>query len=337
MQILENYDLTKLNTFGIKAKTRFFVEIKTEEEMNNLFNLSLFRNNNKIFLGGGSNVLFTKDYDGIVVLNSLKGIKILEEDDNTVLVHAMGGESWQDLVLFTVERNLWGIENLSLIPGTVGASPMQNIGAYGVELKDSLEKVYCFDLESQNSVVFNNTECNFGYRDSIFKNEMKNKYFITAIDIRLSKKEKKNIEYKVLKNYIEENKLEVKTSKDVSNIVADIRRSKLPDPKVLGNAGSFFKNVYVDETKFQELLALYPLMPSFKEEGKIKIPTAWLIESCGFKGQKFGNVGIHDKQSLILVNYGNGTGKELFNLAERISSAVFQKFGIQINMEVNLI
>jgi UDP-N-acetylmuramate dehydrogenase len=337
MQILENYDLTKFNTFGVKASTRFFVEVKNQEEVSDLFNLSLFQNNSKFFLGGGSNVLFTKDYEGIVILNSLKGIEILEEDENAVLVHAMGGESWQDLVLFSVERNLWGIENLALIPGSVGASPVQNIGAYGAELKDTLEKVYCFDITTQNKVVFSNIECNFGYRDSIFKNEMKDRYFITAIDIKLSKKEKKNTEYKVLKNYIEENKLVVKTSKDVADIVAEIRKSKLPDPKILGNAGSFFKNVYIDENKFQELLAIYPDMPYFKEGNQIKIPTAWLIESCGFKGVRFGNVGVHDKQALILVNYGAATGTEVKDLADRIIDGVFRKFGITINIEVNLI
>ncbi|MFA7285866.1 MAG: UDP-N-acetylmuramate dehydrogenase [Candidatus Paceibacterota bacterium] len=337
MQILENYDLSKLNTFGVSARARFFVEIKSIDEVKELFSLSLFKNHSKLFLGGGSNILFTKDFDGIVVLNSLKGTEIINEDNDTVLVHSMGGESWDDLVTFAVERNFWGIENLALVPGTVGASPMQNIGAYGVELKDTLVKVYCIDIDTENEVVFDNHECNFGYRDSIFKNEMKDRYFITAIDVLLSKKPNKNIEYKVLKNYIEEHNLKVETSKDVSNIVSTIRRSKLPDPKVLGNAGSFFKNVYVEETKFQELLLKYPEMPFFKEDDKIKIPTAWLIESCGFKGVRFGNVGIHDKQALILVNHGGATGLEVKNLAEQIISAVFKKFGITISMEVNLI
>lgn len=337
MQILENYDLSKLNTFGVSARARFFVEIKSIDEVKELFSLSLFKNHSKLFLGGGSNILFTKDFDGIVVLNSLKGTEIINEDNDTVLIHSMGGESWDDLVTFSVERNFWGIENLALVPGTVGASPMQNIGAYGVELKDTLVKVYCIDIDTENEVVFDNHECNFGYRDSIFKNEMKDRYFITAIDVLLSKKPNKNIEYKVLKNYIEEHNLKVETSKDVSNIVSTIRRSKLPDPKVLGNAGSFFKNVYVEEAKFQELLLKYPEMPFFKEDDKIKIPTAWLIESCGFKGVRFGNVGIHDKQALILVNHGGATGLEVKNLAEQIISTVFKKFGIAISMEVNLI
>jgi UDP-N-acetylmuramate dehydrogenase len=253
MQILENYDLTHLNTFGVKARARFFVEIKNEEEMNDLFSLSLFQNNHKLFLGGGSNILFTKDFEGIVVLNSLKGIQILEENEDEVLVHAMGGESWQDLVLFSVDRNFWGIENLSLVPGTVGASPIQNIGAYGVELKDTLEKVYCFDIETQNIVVFSNAECNFGYRDSIFKNEAKGRYVITNVTYRLSKSFSKIPDYPGVKRYFIDNNINNPHLKEIREAIIFIRNEKLPNLKELPNAGSFFKNPIVPKG-FADLL-----------------------------------------------------------------------------------
>jgi UDP-N-acetylmuramate dehydrogenase len=336
MQILENYDLTKLNSFGVKVYSRYFVEINIEQDFIDILESEIFKNEEKLFLGGGSNILFTKDFDGLVVANNLKGIIVLSEDEISVSLRSMGGELWHDLVLYTVDHNLWGIENLALIPGTVGASPVQNIGAYGVELKDVIKNIEAIDIASGIKRIFTKEECNFGYRDSIFKNELKDKYFITSITLELSKKEKKNIEYRVLKDYIHTNNLEINTAKDVSDAVANIRRSKLPDPKILGNAGSFFKNVYIDQNKLDSLLQDYPEMPYFTEGDKIKIPTAWLVESCGFKGTKFGNVGVHDKQALILVNYGGGEGLQIKNLAEKIIVQVFEKFGIKISPEVNL-
>ena len=245
MKIEKNYNLSKLNTFGIRANAQFFVEIANEADLKKLLGAPEFKNNKKLFLGGGSNVLFTKDFDGLVVLNKLKGIEVLKEDSEEVVIRCMGGEIWHGLVLFTVERGLWGIENLSLIPGTVGAAPMQNIGAYGVELKNTLENVEAFNIETGEKRIFSKAECEFGYRDSVFKNKLKDKFFISAITLKLSKKEKKNITYKVLQEHLEKNKIEVKNSKHISDAVAEIRRSKLPDPKVIGNAGSFFKNVFV--------------------------------------------------------------------------------------------
>jgi len=337
MQILENYDLTKLNSFGVKVHARYFVEINTEQDFVDLLNTEIFKKEEKLFLGGGSNILFTKDFDGLVIANNIKGIIVLSEDDTSLSLRVMGGELWQDLVSYTVDRNLWGIENLALIPGTVGASPVQNIGAYGVEIKDVILNVEAIDISSGIKRIFTKEECNFGYRDSIFKNELKGQYFITAINLILSKVINTNIEYRVLKDYINLNKLEIKTSKDVSEIVSAIRRSKLPDPKILGNAGSFFKNIYVNQDKLDSLLEDYPEMPYFKEEDKIKIPTAWLVESCGFKGAKFGNVGVHDKQALILVNHGGAEGIEIKDLAQKIISQVSEKFGLEISAEVNLI
>lgn len=337
MDILKNYDLTKLNTLAIRAKTKFFLEINSEEDLAGLFSLPEFKENKKIFLGGGSNVLFTKDFDGIVILNKLKGIEILEENDKYVLVKAMGGEVWHDLVLFAVERNFWGIENLSFIPGTVGAAPMQNIGAYGAELKDVLIFVEAYEIKTGGKKIFTKEECELGYRDSIFKNGLKGEYFISAIIIKLSKIDKKNITYKILKEHLEQNKVEVKNPKDISDAVTSIRKNKLPDPNLIGNAGSFFKNIFVSEDKMEELKKIYPDMPSWEEGGVVKIPAAWLIEQAGWKGKRLGNTGVHDKQALVLVNHGGATGQEIKDFAEQIIASVEAKFGLTLVLEVNLI
>ena len=337
IKILENYDLTKLNTFGINTKAWFFVEINSEEDLKELFQTPKFKNNEKLFLGGGSNVLFTRDFPGIVVLNRLKGIEIVKEDEQNVWIKSMGGEWWNDLVNFAVARDYWGIENLSLIPGTVGATPVQNIGAYGVELKDILESVEAYEIETGDKKIFSKEECKLGYRDSVFKQELKGKYFISAIVLKLDKKEKKNLRYKALQDYLDKNKIEVKSVKDISNAVAEIRRSKLPDPKILGNAGSFFKNVFVDVEKLNELKIKFPEIPSFEEEDIIKIPTGWLIEQCGWKGKRIGNVGVHERQALVLVNYGGAKGEEIKDLALQIINDVFKKFDLKLTPEVNLI
>jgi len=350
MQIEKNYNLLKLNTFGVNVNTTFFAEVKSEKELKELFSFPEFKENEKIFLGGGSNVLFTKDWIGIVVLNKIKGIEITKEDSENVEIRAMAGVVWNDLVLFAVNKDFWGIENLSLVPGTVGAAPMQNIGAYGAELKETLVSVECFEIETGKKKLFLKNECELGYRNSIFKNKVKGKYFITAINLKLSKIPKPNISYRILKTYLDENKIDVRKSKDVSEAVASVRRSKLPDPKVLGNAGSFFKNVFVEKDKLAELLEKYPEMPYFEEETspesigrEIKIPAGWLIEQCGptvetsWKGYRIGNVGVHKKQALVLVNYGGATGEEILNLANKITASVKEKFGLEITPEVNLI
>jgi UDP-N-acetylmuramate dehydrogenase len=337
MEILKDYDLTILNTFGVPARAKFFVEVKSEAELQELLGKEEFKNNERLFLGGGSNVLFTKDWDGIVILNKLKGIEILEDNQDDVIIKSMSGEIWHDLVLFAVERKLWGIENLSFVPGTVGAAPMQNIGAYGGELKNVLENVEAIDIASGIKKVFSRDECELGYRDSIFKNVIKGKYFITAVTLRLSKIEKKNISYKVLREHLEQNKIVVKEPKDVSDAVTYIRKTKLPDPKVLGNAGSFFKNVFVDNAKLKELQVKYPDMPYFTEGEAIKIPSGWLVEECGWKGKKVGNAGVHERQALVLVNHGGASGQEIKALSDEIIDAVFKKFGLKLVPEVNLI
>jgi UDP-N-acetylmuramate dehydrogenase len=360
MEILKNYDLTKLNTFGISVRAKFFVELNSESDLKELFTSPEFKNNEKLFLGKGSNVLFTQNFDGIVVLNKLKGIEILEENSENVFIRSMGGEIWHDLMTFAVNRGYWGIENLSLIPGTVGAAPVQNIGAYGAELKDILENVEAYDVKTGEKKIFSKKECEFGYRDSIFKNKLKGKYFISTITIKLNKKparnafsiadagggNKKKI-YPALQEYLKEKNIEVKTSKDISDAITEIRKGKLPNPAILGNAGSFFKNVYVDNKKAEEIKSKYPDVPLFQEPvdaealaGKdeiIKIPAGWLIEKCELKGKRVGNVGVHEKQALVLVNYGGATGEEVKNLSEQIIASVFSKFGLKLEREVNLI
>ncbi len=343
MQIEKNYNLTKLNTFGVNANAKFFAEIKSEADIPEFFNLPEFKNSKKMFLGGGSNVLFTKDFDGIVVLNKLKGIAPTEVGVPTgvgkdfVCIRAMGGENWQDLVLFAVNRGYWGIENLSLIPGTVGAAPMQNIGAYGAELKDTLVNIEAFEVETGVKKIFTKEECELGYRDSIFKNKLKDKYFISAVTFKLSKIPQPNISYKILSEYLRENDIETNNPKNISDGVAEIRRSRLPDPKIIGNAGSFFKNVFISLEKFNELKSKYPEIPSFQEDKMLKIPAGWLIEQSGWKGKRIGNVGVHEKQALVLVNYGEATGLEILDLANKIIDSVKQKFGLELTPEVNLI
>ena len=347
MEIIKNYDLTKLNTFGISVRAKFFVELNDEFSLKKLFISPEFKNNEKLFLGGGSNILFTKDFDGIVILNKLKGIRILKENSESVFIRSMGGEIWHDLVMFTVNGGYWGIENLSLIPGTVGAAPVQNIGAYGVELKDTLENVEAYEIKTGKKNIFKKEECEFGYRYSAFKDRLKGKYFITAITLKLNKAGKGNTDYKILQEYLEKNKIEIKNSKDISDAVISIRKSKLPDPLLIGNAGSFFKNVFLEKQEMEVLLKTYPEMPYFEEsadakamsgkEGNIKISAAWLIEKCGWKGKRIGNAGVHEKQALVLVNYGGATGEEIKNLSEQIITSVFSKFNLTLEREVNLI
>ncbi len=337
MQILENYDLTKLNTFGIKAEAKYFTEINKEEDIPSLFESEQFKNNERLFLGGGSNILFTHDFNGIVILNKIKGIEVINKTQQDVWIKAYGGEIWHDLVLFAVGHEYWGIENLSWVPGTVGAAPMQNIGAYGAELKDALVSVEAFDISTGEKVIFQNNECKLGYRDSIFKNVAKGKYFISAIVLKLSKVEKKNITYRALKDYFEKNNINPKTIKDISDAVIEIRKSKLPDPKIIGNAGSFFKNVFVKKKELDILLEKYPELPYFEEENVFKIPAGWLIEECGWKGRRLGNVGVHDKQALVLVNHGGATGEEIKDLAIQIIESVKQKFDLILTPEVNFV
>jgi len=337
VEIKRDYDLSEFNSFGVSARAKFFAVVENEEDLQQLFSGLEFKKNKKLFLGGGSNILFTQDFDGIVIFNQLKGIKIISENEESASVCAMSGEVWQDLVEFAVKNNLWGIENMSYIPGSVGAAPMQNIGAYGQELKDVFENLEAYDLETGEKKVFSRDECGFGYRDSCFKGEFKGKYFVSAVIVRLNREEERNLEYKGLKNYFIEKNINNPSLREISDAVGEIRQRKLPDPKVIGNAGSFFKNSIVSGEKLKELLAKYPDIPNYPDPEGYKIPSAWLIEKCDWKGERIGNVGVHKNHALVLVNYGGGTGAEIKSLAEQIIASVHEKFGIILSSEVNLI
>ena len=337
MKILQDYPLKKLNSFGIAVNSRFFVEVGSKEALKTMLNSKVAQENPLLILGGGSNILFTKDYPGMVILNQIKGIEIIEESEDNVLVSANCGEVWQDLVEFCIAHNFGGIENLSLIPGSVGAAPIQNIGAYGVELKEVLVSVGVIDLTSGEERIFSNAECKFGYRDSIFKNEFKDRYFIHQVKLRLAKKPELNTSYGALNSMLEAKRIENPTIKDISEAVIEIRRSKLPDPSLLGNAGSFFKNPVVDKIDYEGLKLAFPNIPGYINGEQVKIPAAWLIEQCGWKGKRLGAIGVHEKQPLVLVNYGGGTGEQIKYLADDIKKSVARKFGLELEVEPRII
>jgi UDP-N-acetylmuramate dehydrogenase len=338
MKIEKDISLKPYNTFGIDVKAKFFSEIDSEKKLKEILSIDEYRHLPRLILGGGSNVLFTKDFDGLVLKISIPGIEIINEDEETVTIKAGAGVIWHKLVLFCIERNYGGIENLSLIPGAVGAAPIQNIGAYGQELKDVFVSVDGVYVDSTITAAFKKDDCKFAYRNGIFKNELKDKFIITYVTIRLSKNPVLNINYGSVKSELEKLGSKKIGIKEVSDAITKIRQSKLPDPAVIGNAGSFFKNPDVSEEKFNSLKEIFNDIIGFKSEnGRVKIPAAWLIESCGWKGKRVGNTGSHTKQSLVLVNYGGATGEEVLNLAEEIKKSVINKFGIELKEEVNII
>jgi UDP-N-acetylmuramate dehydrogenase len=337
MVIKENYSIKHLNTFHIDAKAKIFVEIFSDKEIKEFISERMYSNYIKLILGGGSNVLFTKDFEGVIVKNSIPGINIIKENEDFILIEAGAGVIWDDLVRYCVENNWGGIENLSLIPGTVGAAPIQNIGAYGQELSETLVTLKGVSLADNVEKIFTSYECKFGYRDSIFKSELKNKFFISSINLRLNKNPRPNLNYTALKNEIDKLNIKDLTIKDAAEVVIKIRKSKLPDPQVTGNAGSFFKNPEVSVEKYKKLQNEFKDIPGFDSNGKIKIPAAWLIENCGWKGKRFGNVGVHEEQPLVLVNFGNAKGSEILDLSRNIKSSIWDRFGIMLSEEVNVI
>jgi len=336
-EIKQNIDLKDLNTFGISAKAKLFAEINGEDDINELLNTVLMTENKVLILGGGSNILFTKDFDGLVLRTNIKGFKDVGQDDDHILIRSGAGEKWHDLVMHTVDRGLSGLENLSLIPGSVGAAPVQNIGAYGVELKDVFVSLEAVDLQSGDIKVFKSEDCRFGYRDSLFKNEAKGRYLISHITIRLNKSPSFNLSYGNIIDTLKEMHVESPTVKDVSDAVISIRRSKLPDPAIIGNAGSFFKNPLVSSETFHEIQSVFPDCPGHQSGGLYKIPAAWLIDQCGWKGKKRGEIGVHVNQPLVLVNYGGGRGKEIERLALEILDSVKNRFNIGLIPEVNIL
>ncbi len=337
MKILENLSLKKYNTFGIEASARFFCGITSIEELKKALRLTGYPK--KIVLGGGSNMLITKNIDALVLYVNIKGIQIEKEDEDTVIIKVMAGENWHHMVLWTIENGFGGLENLSLIPGNTGTAPIQNIGAYGVELKDVFDSCQAMEISTQEIKKFTGEECKFGYRDSYFKNEGAGKYIIVSVTLRLTKRNhKKNTSYGTIEAALEKNNIINPTIKDISDAVVAIRKSKLPDPSKIGNSGSFFKNPLINKMVFHELLKNHPGIPFYKvSENEYKIPAGWLIEQCGYKGKRFGDAGVHEHQALVLVNHGKATGQEILDLATRIMEDVYRTFNIAIVPEVNII
>ncbi|MCK5822551.1 MAG: UDP-N-acetylmuramate dehydrogenase [Bacteroidales bacterium] len=335
-KLFENYSLKNHNTFGIDVNARYYYEFSATEEIVFFLRENPVSKIKKIILGLGSNIVFTKDFDGIVIHPKVRGLQVVEETTEHVLLKIGAGEIWDNFVNYCCKKNYGGAENLSLIPGMIGASPVQNIGAYGVEAKDIIEEVEAVNIETQEIKKFRNQDCKFEYRNSIFKNELKGKYIVTYVTYKLSKKPVLNICYGKIKDELKKfNKKDIST---VREAIINIRNRKLPDPEKIGNAGSFFKNPIIDCKKTQELRKEFPNIVSYKvSETKDKIATGWLIEQCGLKGKNFGKVGTYKDQALVIVNYGDATGKDVFNLAKDIQQTVYDKFGIIIDMEVNIV
>lgn len=336
MFIYEDYNLQNKNSFGLNVSAKYFCNVSSKDELVNL--AVQIKDEKVLLLGGGSNILFTKNFDGCVIQFNRKGITTLDEDKNSVLLEVFAGELWDDFVAHCVENNYYGVENMSLIPGTVGAAPIQNIGAYGQELKDTFFAVNGFYLENFFERTFFKSGCNFDYRSSIFKHELKNKFLITSVVFRLKKSHQLNTHYSSIEQELKNTGKKNPTLADIRNIVIKIRQEKLPDPKVLGNCGSFFKNPEIEKVHFDKLNQLHPSLKGFPvSESTIKIPAGWLIEQCGWKGKTTGNVGVHKDQALVLVNYGDASGDEILQLANAIKEDVFKKFEIQLEEEVNII
>ncbi len=338
MILNENVSLKKFNTMGVDISARYYTELNLDSDIYQLPEILSKVNNQFLVLGEGSNILLTKDYDGLVIRNMVKGKQILKRDENSVIIRFGAGENWDETVGFCVGHNFWGVENLSLIPGTTGAAPIQNIGAYGQEAGDSIYEVEFFDLEESAVRTLNGNECRFGYRSSIFKQELKGRVIILSVTFRLSKKGKPELSYKGLKEFIDEYLGGEYSLQNLRNAVISIRNSKLPDPKVLGNCGSFFKNPVISEAEFRSLHNLIPGIKGFPAgDGRLKVSAAQLIENAGFKGIREGDAGTSPNHALVLVNYGNATGAELLNLAQKIKAGVRERFGILIEEEVNII
>ena len=337
MEIQTNFSLKNYTTFGIEAKAKQFIAVHNLTELKTV--LQENKSNKKFILGGGSNMLLTKDIEALVIHIDLKGKKIIKENDDFVWVESQAGENWHEFVLWTIDQNFGGLENMSLIPGNVGTTPVQNIGAYGTEIKDTFVSCEAMTIENQEMKTFRNLECHFGYRESIFKNEAKDKFIITSVVYKLTKRNHKiNTSYGDIAAQLSNKNIQIPTLKDVSNAVIAIRQSKLPDPKELGNSGSFFKNPILLKTDFEKIQKQFPAMKYYEvSETQVKVPAGWLIEQAGFKGKRFGDAGIHKNQALVLVNYGNATGQEILDVSKKIQETVFKTFGIHIEAEVNII
>lgn len=338
MRIYENFVLTKHNTFGINVSSKYFVEIFSVKELQELVKSKEFLNSNILILGGGSNILFTKDYNGLIINNNIKGKKIISQNEEFINIQIGAGENWHELVMYCVDKGWGGIENLSLIPGNTGTAPMQNIGAYGVEIKETFVELEAYEISSGKIIKFNNSQCKFRYRESIFKNEKKNQFIILNITLKLHKKPQINIGYGDVINVLKSNSIDNPTIKDVSNAIISIRKLKLPNPKEIGNCGSFFKNPIIKISKLNIIQKKYPEIVNYPINNKeVKIAAGWLIDKAGWKGKTFKNYGVHKNQALVLVNYGNAKGNDLLELSEKIIVDIKQKFDINLEREVNII
>lgn len=333
--IRTNFNLKNLNTFRVNTFAKYFLELNDYENLNILLK-EITNYTQKLFLGGGSNILFINDFNGLVIKNNLIGIKIEDQNHDTVVVSTYSGEVWDNLVSFCIENEFYGIENLTAIPGTVGAAPIQNIGAYGTELKDVFYSLEGYSFSQNKFITFYKDDCKFDYRKSVFK-DLKDDFFIINVKFILSKKKKFNLEYKSLKNALSNYKEDELSLDIVSKTIREIRNSKLPDYNLFGNAGSFFKNPEIDEKTLSSIVSKFPDVNYFKTEKGYKIFAGWLIEKIGYKGKQEGNVGCYDKQALVLINYGNATGIEILNFAKKIQNVVFEKFNILLEPEVNII
>jgi UDP-N-acetylmuramate dehydrogenase len=334
--IYYNLSLKPYNTFGIDVTAKEFATFSSIDELEEILIGRRSAVDGRLVLGGGSNILFTKNFDGIVLKNEWKGIELLKEDNDYYYVKAYAGEVWHKFVLYCIQHNYAGVENLSLIPGTVGASPMQNIGAYGIEIKDVFYELEAYHFQDKTIKIFNKQECEFGYRESVFKKKYKDRFVIISVTYQLRKKPKYHISYGAIEKELEKMKVKNLSIQNISQAVINIRSSKLPDPEKIGNAGSFFKNPVVTQDQLFFLQKKYPDIPFYQLNEKAKIPAAWLMEQCGWKGYRKNNIGCNPLQPLVLVNYGNATGKEILDVSEEIIQSVKNKFDIELKQEVNI-
>ncbi len=337
MQFSENVSLKSLNTFGIEAKARFYYELHSKQELKEIIPIIDKSEKPLLFLGSGSNILFTKDFDGYVVRIVSKGIRIISTNETECFVEAAAGEEWDSLIQFCIQNNLYGLENLSGIPGTVGSAPVQNIGAYGVEVKDCIHLVNIVMTSDFSETGLTNKECRFAYRDSIFKSRFQYRVLVDSVVFRLSRVPRFVLNYGGVTEEVERISPDSVDLKTVSQAIINIRNRKIPDPKVIGSAGSFFKNPIINQTRFNRIINVFPDLKYFYDLGQnYKLAAAWLIEQCGWKGFRYGDIGVNENQPLILMNFGNASGKDILNLSRKIQQSVLDKFGIVLEPEVNI-
>lgn len=337
-KLLKNKSLKPYNTFGIDVSAKYFVEAGTVEDIKSALEFARENQLQLILFSGGSNMLLTHDFDGLVLKLNLKGIEVVLEEEDFVEVKVKSGENWHEFVQWTLQNDFGGLENLSLIPGNAGTAPIQNIGAYGVEVKDSMTELSALEISTGNIREFTNAECKFGYRDSVFKNEFKNQFIITDVSFQLTKRNHQlHTQYGAIQAELDKLNIQNPTIQDISRAVINIRQSKLPDPKEIGNSGSFFKNPVISKSEFEEIQKKHPEISAYPSGDEVKLAAGWLIEKAGWKGKRFGDAGVHEKQALVLVNYGNATGQEIYDLSQRIVDDVYEKFGINLEREVNIL